>query len=452
MPDPQGSASLSWASARAFRHYFWQPPRAHGDVIEGREVSFLELFYDLVYVVVVSQAAHHLAGDVTWPGVGRFAVVFGLVWLAWINGAVYHDLHGRAEGRTRSYVFLQMGVLALLAVFTGEATGGDGPAFAAVYSGYLFLLGWLWYSVRRQDEPAFRPATTPYIAGVLVSATVVGASALLPDGARLAAWALVVVGWLAGITVLDWRSGATRDTSINASQSMIERFDLFTIIVLGEVVVGVVNGIADAGRTPIAVLTGILGLGIGFAYWWSYFDLVGARRVRTQRGALSRWLVGHLPVTMTIAATGAVMVSMVENASGDHAPASEAMVLSFSVAVGVLALVLVATSLADWKDLAPVYRPVSVALGMAAVAAILLGLLAPPPWLQILLLTLVLSAVWLYGILTWFSFTNADPAPAANSSPGPRSARRPWRSRKRRPPGGPAQDRALDGPSEDGPS
>jgi low temperature requirement protein LtrA len=103
-----------------------------------------------------------------------------------------------------------MGVLALLAVFTGESTARDGPAFAVIYSAYLFMLGWLWYSVRRQDDPAFRPATTPYIAGVLVSATVVGASALLPDGARLAAWALVVVGWIAGITVLDWRSGATR--------------------------------------------------------------------------------------------------------------------------------------------------------------------------------------------------------------------------------------------------
>ena len=162
------------------------------------EVSFLELFYDLVFVVVVSQAAGHLAGDVTWAGVGRFAVVFGLIWLAWINGAVYHDLHGRAEGRTRSYDFLQMGVLALLAVFTGQATAGDGPAFAVVYSAYLFLLGWLWYSVRRQDDPAFRPATTPYITGVLVSATVVGASALLPHGPRLAAWVLVVVGWLVG--------------------------------------------------------------------------------------------------------------------------------------------------------------------------------------------------------------------------------------------------------------
>lgn len=437
MPDPEGSAPLSWAAAAAFRRYFWRPPRAHGDVIEGREVSFLELFYDLVYVVVISQAARHLSEEVTWAGVGRFAVVFGLIWLAWINGAVYHDLHGRAEGRTRSYVFLQMGVLALLAVFTGEATAGDGQAFAVVYSAYLLLLGWLWYSVRRQDDPAFRPATTPYIAGVLVSATVVGASALLPDGARLATWALVVVGWLAGITVLDWRSGATRDTSTNASESMIERFDLFTIIVLGEVVVGVVNGIADASRAPIAVVTGILGLGIGFAYWWSYFDLVAARRVRKKRGALSRWLVGHLPVTMTIAATGGVMVSMVDHASGGHAPGPAAMVLSLSVAVGVLALILVATSLADWRDLAPVYRPVSVALGLAAVIALLLGWLAPPPWLQILLLTLVLGAVWLYGILAWFSFTQPDRTSPTEARPRPRSARRPLRTRRRRPPDGP---------------
>jgi hypothetical protein len=114
---------------------------------------------------------------------------------------------------------------------------------------------------------------------------------------------------------------------------------------------------------------------------------------------------------MSIAATGGVMVSMVEHASGGHAPAPAAMVLSLSVGVGVLALVLVATSLADWRDLAPVYRPVSVALGVAAVVALVLGWLAPPPWLQILLLTLVLGVVWLYGILTWFSFTHPDGAP-----------------------------------------
>lgn len=409
MPTPRRRGPLSLTSASAFRRYFWQPPRAHGDIIEGREVSFLELFYDLVYVVVISQAARHLAGGVTWGSLGQFTVVFGLIWLAWVNGAVYHDLHGRAEGRTRSYVFLQMGLLTLLAVFTTGATTGDGPAFALVYSVYLLLLGWLWYSVRRQDDAAYRPRTTPYIAGVLISAAVVAFSALMPEGFRIGAWAVVVVGWLIGLTALDWRRGGIASyTSPNASESMIERFDLLTIIVLGEVVVGVVNGIVDAHRTPIAVVTGILGLGIGFAYWWSYFDLVAARPVRPERGALSRWLIGHLAVTMTIAATGGVMVSMLEHTSSGHAPAPAPMVLSLSVATGALALVLVASSLADWRDLAAVYRPVSVALGIAAALAVIVGWLAPPPWMQITLLTLVLGAVWVYGILTWFGVTHGD--------------------------------------------
>ncbi len=115
-----------------FRRYFWQPPRAHGDVIEDRSVSFLELFYDLVFVVVIAQAAHHLAEHVSWRGAAEFAIVFGLIWIAWLNGTLYYDLHGRGDGRTRTFVFIQMGLLALLGVFTSGATGQDGSAFGVV--------------------------------------------------------------------------------------------------------------------------------------------------------------------------------------------------------------------------------------------------------------------------------------------------------------------------------
>lgn len=46
-----------------------------------------------------------------------------------------------------------MGILALLAVIAGGATGEEGPAIAVVYNINLILLGWLWYSVRRRDDP-----------------------------------------------------------------------------------------------------------------------------------------------------------------------------------------------------------------------------------------------------------------------------------------------------------
>jgi DNA-binding CsgD family transcriptional regulator len=91
-----------------FKRWFWRPPRAHGEVIADRQVSVLELFYDLVYVAVIGQAAHHLAEHVTVRGLAEFAVVFALIWIAWINGSLYLELHGRQDGRTRTVVFVQL--------------------------------------------------------------------------------------------------------------------------------------------------------------------------------------------------------------------------------------------------------------------------------------------------------------------------------------------------------
>ena len=185
-----------------------------------------------------------------------------------------------------------------------------------------------------------------------------------------------------------------------SSDSLVERFGLFTIIVLGEVIVGVVDGIADAGRTTLAIVTGMVGLMIGFAYWWTYFDFVGGRRLRTRGPAQSRrGCLGHLPVTMSIAATGAAMVSLIEHASDDRAPKATAWLLSGSVAVGLLALIVIMSVLHDAARLPHVYRPVSIALVAAAAVALVVGWLRPTPWVLALLLVTALSAVWFFAII-----------------------------------------------------
>src|SRR5258706_6876108 len=112
--------AMAGESVERFKRWFWRPPRAHGEIIPDRAVSSLELFYDLVYVAVIGQAAHHLAQDVTAQTIAEFGVVFALIWIAWVTGTLYLELHGRDDGRTRSAVFVQMGILALLAVFTDE--------------------------------------------------------------------------------------------------------------------------------------------------------------------------------------------------------------------------------------------------------------------------------------------------------------------------------------------
>jgi Bacterial low temperature requirement A protein (LtrA) len=98
------------------------PP--HGEQPRERTVGPLELFYDLAVVVLVAQAAHHLAGHLTWAGFGQFAAVFTLVWIAWANGSLHHELHGHEDARARSTFLLQILLLAAMGAFIPQA---DGP-------------------------------------------------------------------------------------------------------------------------------------------------------------------------------------------------------------------------------------------------------------------------------------------------------------------------------------
>jgi low temperature requirement protein LtrA len=203
------------------RRWFLRPPRAHGEVIEDRRVGVLELFYDLVYVVLVGQIAHTLAEDVSWAGVRDFAVVFGLIWISWFNGTQFHELHGREDGRNRSFIFLQMGILTVLAVYTGHAATTDGEPFAITYASLLAVLVWQWSSVFRRDRPEYRPGAFRYLVGLVVSIAAMLASSGMEDSGRLAVWAAVVVGSIALVVVYLLR---TPDDSlgIRATDSMAD--------------------------------------------------------------------------------------------------------------------------------------------------------------------------------------------------------------------------------------
>src|SRR5215472_4065426 len=199
MPDRAGAFQL-------FKTWFWRPPRPHGDTILDRRVSPLELLYDLVYAAVIAQAGTRLATHVSLAGLVEFSVVFSLTFLAWINGSLYLELHGRDDGRTRVYVFLQIGVLAILTVFAGDASGASGAAFAIAYATFLFVMTWLWYAVRRQDalqrREEFLVDTGRYVVAMTASVAVVLISALLPTGLRFGVWGLLIAAWIVVLSLL----------------------------------------------------------------------------------------------------------------------------------------------------------------------------------------------------------------------------------------------------------
>lgn len=184
------------------RRYLWQPPRPHGEQPAERVVGPLELFYDLAVVVLVAQSAHHLAGHLTWRGLGEFTVVFTLVWIAWTNGSLHHELHGHDDARARSTFLLQILVLVAMGAFIPEAGGARGAAFA-VAAGVLFaILAVLWLLAARGDRPDYRRSSRLFVAGTAACAVALAATSFLPASTRMLAWGLLDVAYLAGFAAV----------------------------------------------------------------------------------------------------------------------------------------------------------------------------------------------------------------------------------------------------------
>ncbi len=376
----------------ALRTWFKSPPRAHGELLEDRTVGFLELFYDLVFVVLIAQIAHTLADQVSWAAFRDFALVFSLLWIAWINGSLYHELHGREDGRARSFIFAQMLLLVLLSVYVAHATDTDGRGFAVVYAMLLALLGVQWLGVRRHDTPQFAAVTTRYVIGTGVMTVLMAASAFVDNAdAQQAIWAVVVVLTLVGSLVQTISRNEERQAAFRVTESMAERFGLFTIIVLGEVVVGVADGLAGAERDAGTIATGLIALGIGMAFWWNYFDFVGGRSPRPGSRPQTTWMFLHLPIALFIAAAGAGMVSLIEHAADNRTPEATAWLIAGATAGIAATLAVMVTAMPQ----RPGRRLVPYTLAGAATLALVAAAVRPSPIVLALALNVVLGAVWM---------------------------------------------------------
>jgi low temperature requirement protein LtrA len=416
---PQLSCGSNYAervTVDRFRDWFWRPPRAHGDVVRDRVVSPVELLYDLVYVAAISQAAHQLAVEISTQRLIEFGVVFSMIWLAWINGSLYLELHGRDDGRTRSYVFIQIGILVLLAVFTANAATTHGAQFAIVYAAFLAVMTWLWQSVRYQDTPEFIAITRRYVLVMLASTVTILASAFLAPDVRLIVWSVFALLFIGFFGALGFTQ--TFGRGVTPTHSMAERFGLFTIIVLGEVVIGVVDGLSHAEQDALTIATGMIALGIGLGFWWVYFDIIGNRVPRNTSRSTVAWTLLHLPITLSIAAAGAGMVGLIEHAHDAHTPSTTAWLISGSVAMALVSVIAAAWTLVVFDRLASVYRRLAVAMSVAALAALGLGYIAPAPWLLASGLGIILTITWLLTV-RWHIRARAWPPHALETPHAP---------------------------------
>ena len=353
-----------------------------------------------MFVVLIAQIAHTLADDVSWVGFRNFALVFSLIWIAWINGSFYHELHGREDGRSRSYIFGQMTLLVLLSVYASHAADDvdDGRGFAIVYALLLTLIALQWNALRKIDTPEHARLTLRYVMGMVVTIVIVGASAIVDDqDIRLVLWAIAIGLTVAANLGQVLRRDPLVEDALRITESIAERFGLFTIIMLGEVVVGVADGLSEADRGAETIATGVIALIVGFGFWWNYFDLVGRRTPERVGNNRLLWNVGHFPVWLGIAGAGAGMVSLIEHATDGRTPSATAWLVTGCTALMTLGLAVITTTMPphEGRRLAPI------TLTALAVTALVLGAVRPAPLVLVLLLAALLAAVWIDGFLRY---------------------------------------------------
>ena len=389
----------------------WRPPARFADRPAERRVTFLELFFDLVFVVVISQMAHRLAERPTWSGVGWFVFLFYAVSQSWSNGTLYHDLHGTNDVSVRVFTFGQMLAVAVMAAFVADVPGDGSGGFALAYAANTLILVMLWFRTGVHD-PSHRPASVPYSAGYLFSAALFASSAWLDGSARYGAWALGLGFQMAGqvVAFVRFRPDASRERTavIPATPSLIERHGLFVIIVLGEVIVGAVAGMAEVKPLgPGVIVIGLLGVVVAIGLWWIYFDLIADRPPRAERTQL--WTSLHLPLVISIAAGGAGVLNTVAHAE-EAMPANVRWLLVGSLAVAFVSIAALARTLEVRRRFADVYGPAEAGLLLSAALALAVGLTGWGAKGSLTALVVLLAGPIATGIVVWLRHTDPDTA------------------------------------------
>jgi low temperature requirement protein LtrA len=342
---------------------------------DGRRVTWLELFFDLVFVAVVAQVGAPLAHHYEPVSVARYALLLFVTWWAWHGYAVYATRFDASDTVQRVTALLQMvAVIFMAANGEGDLDSESSAGFAAAYALMRLILAGEY--LRAATLPAARRLALEYAIGYGTAALLWLGSAMVPPPIRFGLWGLALAIDI-GTAMVASRHSTTLPPH---AAHLPERFGLFTLILLGESIVAIVGGIqSQADWTVAAAVPAFAGIALVFGLWWSYFDGATGSAERTvtthrDRRWFECWSYAHLPLYLGVGVTGIGLEHIVASGGTEPLHLGEAFLLSGGSAAAILALTLVGAASPDLPTHARVRRALSgAALAGAALAIAPLG-------------------------------------------------------------------------------
>jgi low temperature requirement protein LtrA len=321
---------------------------------EHRASSPLELLFDLTFVVAIASAAaelHHAISEAhVGAGVLGYLVVFFAIWWAWINFTWFASAYDCDDALYRLLTVVKMAGVLVLAV--GVPAAFESFDIGTVVLGYTIMriaMIALWLRAARED-PAHAPVTRAYAAGLAVIQLLWIALVFVPAPWVFIGFVVLVIGEvslppLAESREVDAETSPTGGTTWHA-EHIAERYGLLTLIVLGEVILGITGAfgpaLSERGFSIPLLLLGIGGLLVVVGIWWIYFLAGDDEGLTSLRVALT-WGYGHYVVFAGIAAVGAGLEVAVD--AEEHVSHVSATTAGFSVAIPIALVLIVLTVL-----------------------------------------------------------------------------------------------------------
>ena len=303
---------------------------------EERHATWLELFYDLVFVVTISQLSHYLLHDVSLSNFFGFLFLFIPVWWSWIGTTFFATRFYSDDLGHRLLLLLQMGGAGAMAVNISGAFNNNLSGFALSYS-FMRLKYVRVFRTIKSSESA-NPLVKRYIIGFSIAAIIWLISAFVPlTEIRFALW---IIGLIIDFATPISTSKLTSKFAPHISH-LPERMGLFTLIVLGESIVGIVNGMTEQIWDVYSVIEASLGLCISFSLWWLYFDSTGRLPIQIlrEKGRISLyliWLYTHFPLVVAITAVGVGIRRLVSSEQHSVLSNSDLWLICGSVAISLI--------------------------------------------------------------------------------------------------------------------
>ncbi len=233
---------------------------------EGERVTPLELFFDLVFVLAITQCTALMSHHPSWSGMAQGLLVLAILWWCWIGYAWLTSVIDPEEGAVRLVMFAAMAALLIVSLCVPDAFGDLGLTFALAY-GVVRVAHIALFMLASSDDDALRHSVLGLAASTAIAVALLAAASLFDGLAQGALWALALFLDMAG----PYFFGAAGWKLVPGH--FAERHGLIIIIALGESIVAI--GVGASGALDLGIGTvAVLGVALAAALWWTYFDLV----------------------------------------------------------------------------------------------------------------------------------------------------------------------------------